>query len=68
MRVAGSYVYSVPLRVRREELLAAAQAWDEDNSPFPEREVFDTSQSRRDYPGTTTGRPPRGRPVRSALA
>jgi hypothetical protein len=37
MRVAGCYVYSVPLRVRRQELLAAAQAWDEDDSPFPER-------------------------------
>ncbi|SNR50403.1 hypothetical protein SAMN06272737_1108 [Blastococcus mobilis] len=31
------YAYSVPLRVRREELLAAAQAWDEDTRPFPER-------------------------------
>ncbi len=30
-------VYSVPLRVRRDELLAAAQAWDEDNRPFHER-------------------------------
>jgi hypothetical protein len=37
MRVADFSVYSVPLRVRREELLAAAQARDEDNSPFPER-------------------------------
>ena len=25
---------SVPLRVGREQLLAAAQAWDEDNGPF----------------------------------
>jgi hypothetical protein len=31
------YGYSVPLRRGREELLAAAQAWDEDNRPFPER-------------------------------
>ena len=31
------YGYSVPLRVRRDELLAAAQAWGEDNRPFPER-------------------------------
>ena len=29
--------YSVPLRVGRAQLLAAAQAWDEDNGPFPER-------------------------------
>ncbi|MGY1679905.1 hypothetical protein ACI78Z_04295 [Geodermatophilus sp. SYSU D01176] len=28
---------SVPLRVGREELLAAARAWDEDTRPFPER-------------------------------
>ena len=27
----------LPLRVGREELLTAAQAWDEDNTPFPER-------------------------------
>jgi hypothetical protein len=33
----GFYAYSVPLRVRRDQLLAAAQAWDEDNGPFPER-------------------------------
>lgn len=32
-----STAYSVPLRVGREELLAAAQAWGEDNRPFPER-------------------------------
>ena len=32
-----SYAYTVPLRVGREELLAAAQAWDEDTRPFPER-------------------------------
>ena len=31
------YGYSVPLRVRREDLLAAAQAWDDDIRPFPER-------------------------------
>jgi hypothetical protein len=31
------HVYSVPLRVGREELLTAAQAWDEDDTPFPER-------------------------------
>ena len=31
------YAYSVPLRVGREESLTAAQAWDEDDTPFPER-------------------------------
>lgn len=31
------YGYSVPLQLGREELLAAAQAWDEENRPFPER-------------------------------
>ena len=31
------YAYSVPLRVWREELLAAAQASDEDHRRFPER-------------------------------
>lgn len=31
------YAYSVPLRVAREDLLAAAQAWDDDTRPFPER-------------------------------
>jgi hypothetical protein len=31
------YAYSIPLRAGREELLAAAHAWDEDNRPFPER-------------------------------
>jgi hypothetical protein len=31
------YGYSVPLQLGREELLAAARAWDEDNGPFPER-------------------------------
>jgi len=31
------YGYSVPLQLGREELLAAAQAWDEDDRPFPER-------------------------------
>ena len=30
-------VYSVPLRVRRDELLAAAQAWDEHDRRFHER-------------------------------
>jgi hypothetical protein len=30
------YGYSVPLEVGRERLLAAAQAWDEDNGPVPE--------------------------------
>ena len=29
--------YSLPLRVRRDELLAAAQAWDEDDRRFHER-------------------------------
>lgn len=28
---------AVPLHVRREELLAAARAWEEDNRPFPRR-------------------------------
>jgi hypothetical protein len=31
------YAYSVPFRVGHEQLLAATQAWDEDNGPFPER-------------------------------
>jgi hypothetical protein len=31
------YAYSVPLRVGREQSLAAAEAWDEDNGPFLER-------------------------------
>jgi hypothetical protein len=31
------YAYSVPLRVGRENLLAAAQAWDDGTRPFPER-------------------------------
>jgi hypothetical protein len=31
------YGYSVPLWVRREKLLGAARAWDQDNGPFPER-------------------------------
>jgi hypothetical protein len=31
------YEYSVPLRVRREGLLAAARAWEEDLGPFPAR-------------------------------
>ncbi|MGY1858272.1 WapI family immunity protein [Modestobacter sp. SYSU DS0290] len=31
------YASGVPLRVGREQLLAAALAWDEDNGPFPER-------------------------------
>jgi hypothetical protein len=31
------YVYSVPPRVGREDLLAAAEAWDADTRPFPER-------------------------------
>ena len=30
------YAFSVPLRVGREELLTAAQALDEDDTPFPE--------------------------------
>lgn len=33
----GVTACSVPIRVGREGLLAAAQAWDEDNRPFPER-------------------------------
>ena len=41
----GFYVYSAPLRVGREELLAAAQAWDEDNRPFPEWKALDTTRS-----------------------
>ena len=31
------YGYSLALRVGRDELLDAAQAWYEDNRPFPER-------------------------------
>ena len=41
---------TVPLRAGREELRAAAQAWDEDNRPFPERWTLDNSQGRRDEP------------------
>ncbi len=32
-----SYAYSVPLRLEREDLLAAAHAWDDHTRPFPER-------------------------------
>jgi hypothetical protein len=31
------YAYSVPLRVGREDLFAAARAWEDDLTPFPER-------------------------------
>ena len=31
------YAYSVPLQVGREELLAAARTWDEQNRSLPER-------------------------------
>lgn len=31
------YGYSVALRAGREQVLAAARAWDEENRPFPER-------------------------------
>ncbi|MGY5884977.1 WapI family immunity protein [Modestobacter lacusdianchii] len=31
------YAYSVPLRVGREDLLAAARTWEDELTPFPER-------------------------------
>ena len=34
---SAPYAHSVPLRVGRAQLLAAAQAWAEDTRPFPER-------------------------------
>jgi hypothetical protein len=35
--VYDAYAYSVPLRIRREDLVAAAEEWQKDIAAFPER-------------------------------